>query len=521
MSPFHPTSFFAPSPLSQSAQASNSTTPTPPWQSPVPAMYQNETDYFSSTLSFRNNKHSNKKHKLMPETSLDSLDNTHEINHENTSNRLQGNNFALLLTIACLESEVKTWKNAHTQLADAIKQSESKSTLESTNTQPLDRSDCPKVKFWKRNEYTTYLTTKKKTLDTNQTDRGPTVRGSVRASMGINCQQQYIETRDGVTVDGFQARDIRTFAHGLFRQYLDHGKAPLTWGSAGNDVKLHFYCAMVTQFEEMGLCKNYWKADLLAIQIYSSWYKSATKDTPHTVKKEPQDAPKMEVVDETGMNEKKCCASHNDDIDSLEAGTVKRTKTNSTLPKALKIVNPLFRPTFASAGESNSNSPMSNATPTSAEPVSTADPETDSVQDESSAGESVQTPDKSPELDKEPDVVPSPNTLLPPALQDSDPKTIPSPALDTASSHPEPSVAAAASSQDSHNKNTGNGRMKPTMSTTPRNLCAQQWVRKYPNGKTKEFAAYWDSIKDTAESDPFKQASLAATCAKQQASAAA
>ncbi|KAJ3756995.1 hypothetical protein EV360DRAFT_71506 [Lentinula raphanica] len=59
--------------------------------------------------------------------------------------------------------------------------------------------------------------------------------------------------------------------------------------------------------------------------------------------------------------------------------------------------------------------------------------------------------------------------------------------------------------------------MKPSKSSTPRNLCAIQWCTKNPGGLSTEFAAYWISIQDTPDAEPFKHASREADAAKKNA----
>ncbi|KAJ3971418.1 hypothetical protein EV361DRAFT_1033778 [Lentinula raphanica] len=59
--------------------------------------------------------------------------------------------------------------------------------------------------------------------------------------------------------------------------------------------------------------------------------------------------------------------------------------------------------------------------------------------------------------------------------------------------------------------------MKPSKSSTPRNLCAIQWCAKNPGGLLTEFATYWISIQDTSDAEPFKHASREAETAKKTA----
>ncbi|KAJ3847782.1 hypothetical protein EV368DRAFT_87338 [Lentinula lateritia] len=59
--------------------------------------------------------------------------------------------------------------------------------------------------------------------------------------------------------------------------------------------------------------------------------------------------------------------------------------------------------------------------------------------------------------------------------------------------------------------------MKPGKSTSPRNLCAIDWVKTNKGGSTAEFAAHWNKIEKTLEAEPYHQASAAAKEAKKKA----
>ncbi|KAJ3885332.1 hypothetical protein GG344DRAFT_82826 [Lentinula edodes] len=61
------------------------------------------------------------------------------------------------------------------------------------------------------------------------------------------------------------------------------------------------------------------------------------------------------------------------------------------------------------------------------------------------------------------------------------------------------------------------GSMKPGKSTSPRNLCAIDWVKVNEGGSTAEFAAHWNKIEKTLEAEPYHQASAAAKEAKKKA----
>ncbi|KIY46008.1 hypothetical protein FISHEDRAFT_75855 [Fistulina hepatica ATCC 64428] len=84
------------------------------------------------------------------------------------------------------------------------------------------------------------------------------------------------------------------------------------------------------------------------------------------------------------------------------------------------------------------------------------------------------------------------------------------------------SIATPVHPEDEAAMNTGNqwkskgpARMKPTKSSTPRNLCAIDWCKQHPNGTVTEYAEYWESIKSTDEAQKYVAASKNARNAKQ------
>ncbi|KAJ6610957.1 hypothetical protein B0H10DRAFT_2224541 [Mycena sp. CBHHK59/15] len=57
-------------------------------------------------------------------------------------------------------------------------------------------------------------------------------------------------------------------------------------------------------------------------------------------------------------------------------------------------------------------------------------------------------------------------------------------------------------------------KANPGTSTTPRNLCMIDWCKKHPGGYLSQFKAYWDSIENTLDAEPYKQVSANAATSK-------
>jgi hypothetical protein len=128
----------------------------------------------------------------------------------------------------------------------------------------------PKVRFWTKQEWRDYETSRKDTSDLVVTSGA---RGATRAAMGENVRVQYVEHADGKMVDGGMATEIRDQARKIWRGLWSRGLAPRTWGAATHEVEDAFIRSMEERFPVLQFCDNHWKAQAIATANYSQWYK--------------------------------------------------------------------------------------------------------------------------------------------------------------------------------------------------------------------------------------------------------
>lgn len=143
-------------------------------------------------------------------------------------------------------------------------------TLQSSPLPSLSKADYPNIKYWDKREWTSV----KDITKGETTMAGPGLRGTARASKGINVTMLYIGDEEGIPVDGHRATAIRNVANQIFFQLLKQGIAPVKWGQAGAGIRQWYNTEMDHQFPEMRLCAGNWKAENLATAIYPSWYTS-------------------------------------------------------------------------------------------------------------------------------------------------------------------------------------------------------------------------------------------------------
>ncbi|KAF9061051.1 hypothetical protein BDP27DRAFT_1369987 [Rhodocollybia butyracea] len=148
-----------------------------------------------------------------------------------------------------LRTEIETWKTAYQTLAQSLQNSSG-------------------VTNW-------YHHTDEKSGGKSESSE-PTC-GASKASNGINVATKYVLTDRGTPINGHKAWAMQRTAMALLKQYLDLGKAPLTWGQVQYDVRLHFISKMVAEHPKLGLCKDFWKPLHLATTIYPSWHKNSVE----------------------------------------------------------------------------------------------------------------------------------------------------------------------------------------------------------------------------------------------------
>ncbi|KZT01129.1 uncharacterized protein LAESUDRAFT_763958 [Laetiporus sulphureus 93-53] len=84
---------------------------------------------------------------------------------------------------------------------------------------------------------------------------------------------EFIEDRNGRAVSEARAEDIRNFAHAIWHQLRQKGKATPKWGLIDAESLTLYLDMMARHFEEMRLCDSHWKAKKLATMAYLTFYK--------------------------------------------------------------------------------------------------------------------------------------------------------------------------------------------------------------------------------------------------------
>jgi hypothetical protein len=86
-------------------------------------------------------------------------------------------------------------------------------------------------------------------------------------------QMKFVEDQHGVAVGKFSSSMMHSLAQAIFVEHGTSGAAvPLAWEHADEMMKKRYYRAMAAGFFELRLCDSCWKAEQLAICIYSSWF---------------------------------------------------------------------------------------------------------------------------------------------------------------------------------------------------------------------------------------------------------
>lgn len=130
------------------------------------------------------------------------------------------------------------------------------------------REQNPNVKYWTRQEWTAANADRVADLD-GGANTG--TRGRTRAAQGINVNMKYIEDREGRPINGHLASDIRRHARAVFVGLAHKGFLFTSWTEADHNSLKTYYCEMAERFEELRLCANDWKAEMIALDVYRTW----------------------------------------------------------------------------------------------------------------------------------------------------------------------------------------------------------------------------------------------------------
>jgi hypothetical protein len=134
----------------------------------------------------------------------------------------------------------------------------------SSSLPPLSQSQFPNVKFWRRTHW----------------EQSKLNKDIMTVNTGVSAKKNtllYIEDANGAPIDGPRATEIRKRAREIFLKFKTSGTSPKTWTQLDLTSLQYYRVEMCTQFPELRFCEQDWKADKVAIDTYSGWYRNQTK----------------------------------------------------------------------------------------------------------------------------------------------------------------------------------------------------------------------------------------------------
>ncbi|KAJ6586697.1 hypothetical protein B0H10DRAFT_2234221 [Mycena sp. CBHHK59/15] len=369
----------------------------------------------------------------------------------------------------------------------------------------LSQADYPAVNFLHAHEYRAHVDQSK-----GESNRyGPKPRGSSRAAQGINVAMRYVEDANGVVVNGFRATEIRGLATKLFALLAANGAAPASWNKGSLELQSKFSAEICRKFPEMGLCENDWKVQHMATRMYSSWYRTHTNSQV-----------KLEAAEDDPVVLPASKPTKRPQPISMTAN--KRVKLSETPPSETNEMSMILAPTPNPVGHNNGDGSAPIPSKPTEEPTEPAvafkiiNPllATPSAAATAAAAAAASLPTTDVEIANPPlsvtqatpaSAVPSTMEVVP--VVAPLPTTVPVTGTVLAGpSGPPRSAASKAKPKES--------KANPGTSTTPRNLCMIDWCKKHPRGYLSQFKAYWDSIENTSDAEPYKQVSANAATSK-------
>ncbi len=132
----------------------------------------------------------------------------------------------------------------------------------------LLQADHPDAKFWTKSEWRDHLSSEAG-ISTGM--RGK--RGRSRAASNINVRMLYVTGVDGKPVNGHRAGDMRKTGRAAWATIRDCGLATQKFLQLQGIARDYFRRIMARTHPEFLLCENGWKADQMAIDNYSQWYR--------------------------------------------------------------------------------------------------------------------------------------------------------------------------------------------------------------------------------------------------------
>ncbi|KAF9785315.1 hypothetical protein BJ322DRAFT_1020861 [Thelephora terrestris] len=193
----------------------------------------------------------------------------------------------------------------------------------------LDRADYLAVTMWENQEYLGHRKGGRRGGE-DEPEKRP--KGSILSS--------YMEDENGNEVPDSTKSAVRKKARALFQLLLHTNIAPATWGAAPLNAQTELIFRLEKEFPFLRLCANHWKADMVATNSYSQWYKRAVgRDVATAVKVKVEanvDVIDIDDSDEGGSSKR----PHPEDI-SARASKRPRVEKIDSLPTPRPLPTPV------------------------------------------------------------------------------------------------------------------------------------------------------------------------------------
>ncbi|EGO23036.1 hypothetical protein SERLADRAFT_439795 [Serpula lacrymans var. lacrymans S7.9] len=273
---------------------------------------------------------------------------------------------------------------------------------------------------------------------------------------------RYVEDSDGTIINGHKATEIQKIAHSIWVELANMGKAPKTWMGAGREVLDYYRSKLYQKVPQLRYCELDWKANQIAIDNYPSWYSNHFRE------------PKVK---------KECIVP--DMQDTSEPIGCKRSHQGTPIPvtrpvKKQKQISPDI--TMISQGNvpplSTPKTRILHVVPSSPDHVIQIDgsPRLDSVSvDDDTGGVNPQMA-TIPASNIESDTAMATTTQTVENIKDN---------------QAGPAFGAMKENSLAMKKTS---KMRLGNLTTPRNLCACNWIKDHPHGTTEEYRIYYDNL---------------------------
>jgi len=138
----------------------------------------------------------------------------------------------------------------------------------------LYEENYPNIRFWHRKTWI-----ESKSQEPTKLNNQVGMHGKTRISSGENVTLGYVEDENGNSIDGYRVSQITSLTREIWMHLRNKGLAPEAWSKGSLPVHNYYRSEMYKRFPELRLCEGHWKADFIATNSYSGWYRTHVKIT--------------------------------------------------------------------------------------------------------------------------------------------------------------------------------------------------------------------------------------------------